>query len=83
MDGCGDGSWTDPDGNILQFFKCPHGKGLFYPVHSLQPLSKFSSQPSRHINCKHNETYSLYKRDWSQNVCGFKKNYMCTSLIFT
>ncbi len=53
MEGCGDGSWTDADGNIHQFFKCPHGKGLFYPVHSLQPDSKFSSQQSRYTNRKH------------------------------
>ena len=41
MDGCTDGSWTDPDGFTHQFFKCPHGRGFYYPLRSLQPDSRF------------------------------------------
>ena len=43
MDGCSDGSWTDPDGCIHQFFKCPNGRGLYYPLNRLQCDSRFQS----------------------------------------
>ena len=44
MDGCTDGSWTsEEDGQVYQFFECPDGKGLYYPLNRIHPNSVCAS----------------------------------------
>ena len=43
MDGCTDGSWkNEKDGRVYHFFKCPGGKGLYYPLNSLQLDARYT-----------------------------------------
>ena len=50
MDGCTDGRWTAQDDHVHQFFKCPYGKGLFYPLNRLQLDSRYSSHSTLNKN---------------------------------
>ena len=42
MEGCTNGSWSDGNSQTYQFFKCPNGKGLYYPLNSIRPDSRYA-----------------------------------------
>ena len=41
MEGCGDGTYP---GTGQKYFNCPYGRGLYYPLKSLQPDERYAAE---------------------------------------
>ena len=49
MEGCTDGSWrNEKTDKFIIFFKCPYGKGLYYPLNCLQLDARYA--PAKALN---------------------------------
>ena len=69
MEGCTDGRWINQDGHAHQFFKCHYGKGLFYPLHVLQPDSRCSSQVIKNKKGMPEFIFKTYIHHAHQDAC--------------